>query len=601
MAAFCPPYQMGPLRCTIITHGKEQQKWGLERDTKVLVQILREFKNSLKDRSYSSIEVVVRDPQQPPAWAEINIHLEIPCRAAFPFGTINVVMVNPEWWYTPSWNWVYEEADYFMVKYEGAVDLLPPSVRNKTIVIPWRPDSTITASSSTPKREFVCFLGNSDHKAASAETWLPTWKTTWPSVHVYGDRRIIERVSKYANQSNIHFETDYLSAAEKEEINVNYLYHICCSEAEGFGHILAEAMAVGRIPIWSRIPAFESQASVALGEMGAVNVFRTDVKAEHSLHPLYKLDPVSFVAAVETALKYDNHTIKTISGTVKHAITTRVAAFRVAMKRLFKTILANLAKKPGVHGPLQGPIKDPPFVGIVTLTYNRPEWFALATYNLLQMDYPPEKMVWCIVDDSDSALRVDEKVARFQSRFPQIIVHYVSLSKKTTVGAKRNAGVNAIHKQHPQLQWIMHMDDDDVYPKSSIRDRLAWLLSTGARAIYCSTLPMYDTLQYVSAVNVPPLQLAPSERVSEASMAYSVSMWKEHGFPTSVQIAEGEAFIAGREAYTVEIPPSGIIVALQHGKNLSSRSVPKQEPNGCHFGFSDELFTLVHKLAGTPS
>jgi len=40
-----------------------------------------------------------------------------------------------------------------------------------------------------------------------------------------------------------------------------------------------------------------------------------------------------------------------------------------------------------------------------------------------------------------------------------------------------------------------------------------------------------------------------------------------------------------------------VIVSLIHKKNTSSRKAPPMaEPNGCHYGFSDELFTLVTEI-----
>ena len=60
--------------------------------------------------------------------------------------------------------------------------------------------------------------------------------------------------------------------------------------------------------------------------------------------------------------------------------------------------------------------------------------------------------------------------------------------------------------------------------------------------------------------------------------------------------AAGDAFVAGREESTVEISPTPILVSFIHSGNTSSRRVPEdQEPNGCHFGFSDDYFKYLHE------
>jgi hypothetical protein len=70
----------------------------------------------------------------------------------------------------------------------------------------------------------------------------------------------------------------------------------------------------------------------------------------------------------------------------------------------------------------------------------------------------------------------------------------------------------------------------------------------------------------------------------------------ERPFPDD-QIGEGDAFIHGREQMCREISPQDVIVSLTHKKTTSARKAPPGESNGCHYGFSDELFTLVSEIA----
>jgi hypothetical protein len=82
-------------------------------------------------------------------------------------------------------------------------------------------------------------------------------------------------------------------------------------------------------------------------------------------------------------------------------------------------------------------------------------------------------------------------------------------------------------------------------------------------------------------------------------MCFTREFWLGRNFP-DLSVAEGEGFIAGRELDTVEIPPEGVIVSFLHGKNSTSRRVPEQkEANGCHYGFSDEYFTMISQIAAT--
>jgi hypothetical protein len=109
---------------------------------------------------------------------------------------------------------------------------------------------------------------------------------------------------------------------------------------------------------------------------------------------------------------------------------------------------------------------------------------------------------------------------------------------------------------------------------------------------------MYHINKYISAINVPPLNLAPCERISEATLCFARSFWEAKPFPKLINVAEGEDFLRGREQNTVEIPPDGVIVSFLHGRNFTSRRVPENtDPNGCHYGFSDEYFTMISLIA----
>ena len=116
-------------------------------------------------------------------------------------------------------------------------------------------------------------------------------------------------------------------------------------------------------------------------------------------------------------------------------------------------------------------------------------------------------------------------------------------------------------------------------------------------AVFCTTLPSYDIANYISFVNVPPLHLTQSERVSEATLAFKKSFWEDCNFDDDVKIAEGNTFILGRENMCREISPQEVIVSLVHPRTTSSRRAPTgMEPNGCHYGFTEDLFKMVSTI-----
>jgi hypothetical protein len=114
------------------------------------------------------------------------------------------------------------------------------------------------------------------------------------------------------------------------------------------------------------------------------------------------------------------------------------------------------------------------------------------------------------------------------------------------------------------------------------------------QAVFCTTIPCYDIQNHISFMNVPPYTLPMAQRVSEATLAFKRSFWEERKF-TDIQVAEGDAFIHGREKMCRELSPQEVIVSLVHSGNTSARKV-SGEPNGCHYGFNEQLFAVVSEL-----
>jgi glycosyltransferase involved in cell wall biosynthesis len=227
---------------------------------------------------------------------------------------------------------------------------------------------------------------------------------------------------------------------------------------------------------------------------------------------------------------------------------------------------------------------DLPNVSIVCVTRDRRVFMPILKYSYMIQSYPEEKMELIIVDDGDDPIE-DTLIG-----VPNVT--YVRLTEKTTIGEKRNIGVSKA-----MYDIIAFMDDDDVYPNNSIIERTAMMLKTPVKeCAFCSVIPCYDIMKYSSFMNAPPLDLPMSQRVSEATLVFTRSFWEARKFG-NIQIAEGDAFIRGREHMCRELSPQEVIVSLVHSTNTSSRKIPDfKEPNGCHFGFNEKLFAMVSEI-----
>ena len=244
--------------------------------------------------------------------------------------------------------------------------------------------------------------------------------------------------------------------------------------------------------------------------------------------------------------------------------------------------------------------EDCPPISIITPTYNRNKLIQIAFHNLLATDYPHNKIEWVVIEDNENKSKMaTEDIMSFQIQVPDIKLKYIPIEGRMTIGEKRNIAI-----ENASNDIIVFMDDDDHYPITSFRRRVAWLTKgvkkgkVGADIVCCTTLALYDLKRGISAVNVPPYNIPFSQRISEATLAFRKSVWEARKFP-NISISEGEEWIKGREESVIEIPAQQIIVAFSHGDNKSARRIPPSEtPPACFWGFPKEYLIFIHKLVG---
>ena len=558
------------------------QKYGLAQDAKLLDLTFREMNATGK----TNIKITHKDPltyvgNGALEKADIHIYLEVPCRAAFPWAKVNLIIPNQEWWHKDAWSWVLkEESVYFLYKTKYSQKLFE-QIGAKGYYIGWR-GLSLTENNVPKKQQFLYIVGGSQYKTAAAEVIVNAWLPEFPHLHIISSKSGKEK-------PGVTWHTGYVSEIMKKQLVNESQYHVVASFAEGLGYTLMEAIGAGAKVLWNNIPVYNERWASTLGNEGCIQT-TSNLDISGCLDSLSLFSEDGVIKAVRNLLNS-----KTECKTGPHTFIKITKEFRNA----FFNVLSSLTKKKHISIAPPKTIELLPVVGIITLVHNRPEWFSHALRNIEGLDYPRDKFIWTIVDDSDFNLRVDVFIEKVRNSNPDLNIVYVSLPKKTPVGEKRNRGCAASLINRHDLEIFACMDDDDHYPARSLKMRINWLKSSGKGAVYCSTLPMYDICKYISAINVPPLNLAACERVSEATLTFTKDFWKTKDFPKTVSIAEGEGFILGRETETIEIPPDGIIVSFLHKKNLSSRRVPEsKEPNGCHFGFSDEYFEMISRIGG---
>lgn len=596
-----------PLSVNIIYN--KANTYGLNDDVTVIERVLRKLQDSIGQPIGKARMVDMREPL---THSDINIHLEIPIFSATSWAHTNILLVNPE-----QWSFAY---DAYVHAFDALIFRDPVSAEtfrtaftakgisaNNIYVVPW---CNSWQSSDYKGRYgvsaddgFVCFVAGSTSKYEYLKQVLPYWTEADPSLTVYTTREdFAEGLKKNGLSENVTVKCQDLTVEERKRISCLHTGHLVCSQGEAFGYAAANSETCGTFTIMNFLPTFEHTYDNPTGIAWLSNTYEESTKVRYSIAKPSSMIRGELDAAFSTFRESDFSEIRKIR---QQSANSRFAKTCEAFLPMLKNIHSHIKERRPAKGIFHCPpilnLDDCPPITIITPTYNREKLIEIAFHNLLATDYPQDKIEWIVIEDNEKTPHLaSEKIISFQIQVPKIQLKYIPIEGRMSIGEKRNHAI-----EHASNDIILFMDDDDHYPETSFRRRVAWLTKgtkrgeTGkANIACCTTLALYDLKFGTSAVNVPPFDIPFSQRISEATLTFRKSAWTERKF-SDVSIAEGESWISGREDQVIEIPPQQIIVAFSHGNNQSSRRIPPSENKpACFWGFPREYLIFIHGLAG---
>ena len=580
----------------VLLYNKSNQ-FGLRQDATVFAEVLREV-------APGTVRIREADPLEVPVPCEVAIHLENPIYSWMPWSLTNYLLLNPEWYMEEEWKPYLQRMDGVLFRDEKSRERFVAAYPTiPTWCLPWTiaDDAVLslkkTPQSKSPSDGCVWFLGGSKNKRTAAEIVLPLWKESYPPLHVYATKAL-DLSGSIA--SNVIVKVQELDPDARKKLAAYYPGHVCLSEAEAFGYAAAEAEANGAFLILNNLDVYSQDyssnknvawVSTDKQAKGLASVAGFSSAAADTLSANLERAVDAFLAADMAACRKEQ---------ILSAFHRKERLVTTEFPRFWKDVKAKVSEKKPAKPKHLPPVlhqEDCPPISIITLLYNRRKFFDLACHSILLSDYPKDKIEWVIVEDSDDPNEdASDRVVQVGLKAAPLTLVYVPLEKKTPIGEKRNLGI-----QRAKNDIILMMDDDDHYPETSVRRRVAWLTKHPwkPQAVSCTTIACYDLLRGVSAVNMPPLTLPLRKRVSEATLTFYKSWWEQQKFPSYVSSSEGDEFLQGREQDVLEIPPQQIIVAFSHKNNTSGRRIPADDAKpGCFWGFPKEFLIYIHKLAG---
>jgi hypothetical protein len=580
--------------------------FGLNDDVNVIERYIRKIQDLI---GHPIAKAKTTDMREPLSHSDIQFHLEIPVFSAIPWAHTNIMVVNPE-----QWSYAYDAYahafDAFIFRDNKTFDKFKTAFTEKGIptdnfyLVPWCASWQVSdikgGYGKNSDLGFVSFVAGSTSKYEYLKKVIPHWRDADPALTIYTTREdFAEGLKKVISSTNVTVKHQDLDEESRYRIMTLYRGHLVCSQGEAFGYAAANAEIAGAFTIMNRLPVFEMMYDYELLKNVAwlSNDYTESDKVRYSI-----ASPTSNIRQeLEAAFEiFRNADLDKIRKQRQDYSTTRFHT--VHFLNLFQKIRDLVKERRPTKGVFHCPPvlhpQDCPPISIITPTYNRQKLIDIAFHNLLVTDYPKDKIEWIVIEDNEKTPHLAaEKIISFQIQVPDIKIKYMPIEGRMSIGEKRNHAI-----ENATNEIILFMDDDDHYPETSFRRRVAWLTKgtkrgqIGANIACCTTLALYDLKRGISAVNVPPYDIPFAQRISEATLTFNKSAWLERKF-NDVSIAEGEDWISGRENQVIEIPPQQIIVAFSHGNNQSSRRIPPtdQKP-ACFWGFPKEYLVFIHGL-----
>ena len=518
--------------------------------------------------------------------ADVNVFFEIINPSLFSYAAKNIWIPNHEMT-TKNWVPYMHMVNEIWVKTREAEEIFAALTPTKVRYIGWTSLNKQTPSKKNYHKAIVP-LGRNFHREVEPifQAYLNIRRKDMnlfhklPSLHiVYNPQRFEVKVPEILSHS-----VDLIANPTQDEYD-NLLAEcglcICLSKAEGFGHAVNEAAASGCNMILSSIPPyFERIGSHPLGVQYCAT---SETKEnEECFGTLISSDVGHLTEILENYAELSFKERKAGSETTRRLYEQNHKTWMEGIMELIRQVF--VVDSPYSLKDVLPKEEDLPDVSIVCVTRDRRVFMPILKYCYMIQSYPEEKLELVIVDDGDDPIE--------DTLFGVPNVTYVRVDEKKTIGEKRNIGV-----EKAMYDVIAFMDDDDIYPNNSVLERVAMMLkSPGKECSFCTMLPCYDIVKYFSFMNMPPIYLPMSQRVSEATLTFTRKFWQERPFGAT-QIAEADAFIRGREHMCRELSPQEVIVSLTHPRNTCSRRpLEYVEPNGCHFGFNEKLFAMVSEI-----
>jgi hypothetical protein len=268
---------------------------------------------------------------------ELNFHIEAVFPKHFSFAGKNIFIPNQDWFRDSSREFL-GDIDCIFAKTRYAEHLFA-ATGNRTAFVGWLSTDKYDALRPEPRSMSALHIAGSSSEKGT-EFVLDRWEQhpEWPlltvvrSTHHYTGAPLPWK--SRATTINIRLIEERISESEVKTLQNSHWLHVCPSEAEGYGHIIAEAMSVAAVVITTDGPPMNELVSNERGVLIAV-----ERSEPMGIGHRYIVEASDFDSQIDSVLRMPREELERKGANARQWFTESATAFPVRLEQHLNQVL----------------------------------------------------------------------------------------------------------------------------------------------------------------------------------------------------------------------------------------------------------------------
>lgn len=253
---------------------------------------------------------------------DVQIFVERVYQRCLPLARRNLLIPNPEW-FLLKWKRYLPGFERVLCKTRHAESIFH-ELGCKTVLTGFTSEDLFDPA-VLKTRAFFHLAGRSTAKGT--QSVLAAWRRhpEWPPLTVVQHPK---RAQPGPQADNISHRIDYLDAAELHRLQNSHRFHLCPSEAEGFGHYIMEGLGVGAVVLTTNAAPMNELVTPARGLL-----IEPSRCMRRGLVELAQVDEARIEEAVERALALDEDQCERLGFNARAFFVDNDARFRRGLEQ----------------------------------------------------------------------------------------------------------------------------------------------------------------------------------------------------------------------------------------------------------------------------